>query len=287
MDCDDSTEQLNIVKDVSDALPVKDAENVKVLSAPGNTTDIDNESVICEPPIDKTIPEIIIGTSSEESSSSRQAKPKKSRGNGTHRKLVMPEEESTLLEYRVRKLRTLVDKCRKKKIVFPEHIISLSIQFSENPETLSLAQIESLCSECIEALDTDEESGSSSEDSTLKPSSKKKPRMGLLAASKLHLDPTNPYNQAWQSTEHFHFATQGHHRMVQPHYHVNPGVHQREPFRFGAPLPPVSNFQQPYYQHEQSCNDVFNWDVNFTGNSSISVHQGASRHNPSNIGGAS
>ena len=214
MECDDSTQQLNIVKDASDALPVKDAENVKVLSAPGNTTDIDKESVICEPPIDKTIPEIIIGTSSEESSSSRQTKLKKSRGNGTHRKLVMPEEESTLWEYRVRKLHTLVDKCRKKKIVFPEHIISLSVQFSENPETLSLAQIESLCSECIEALDTDEESGSSGKDSALKPNSKKKPRMGLLVASKLHLDPTNSYNQVWQSTEHFHFATQGHHCMV-------------------------------------------------------------------------
>ena len=99
MDCDDSTQQLNIVKDVSDALPVKDAENVKVLSTPGNTTDIDNESVICEPPVDKTIPEIIIGTSSEESSSSRQAKLKKSRGNGTHKELVTPEEESTLREY--------------------------------------------------------------------------------------------------------------------------------------------------------------------------------------------
>ena len=48
MDCDDSTQQLNIVKDVSDSLPVKDAENVKVLSMPGNTTDFENESVICE-----------------------------------------------------------------------------------------------------------------------------------------------------------------------------------------------------------------------------------------------
>ena len=274
MECDESTQQLNIVKDVSDALPVKDAENVKVLSAPGNTADIDNESVICEPPIDKTIPEIIIGTSGKESSSSRQAKLKKSRSNGTCGKLVMPEEESTLREYRVQKLRTLVDKCRKKKIVFPEHIISLSVQFSENPETLSLVQIESLHSECFEALDTDKESGSSGEDSTLNPSSKKKPRMGLLAASKPCLDPTNLYNQAWQSTEHFHIATQGHHHMVQPHYHVNSGVHQCDPFQFGAPLPPVSNFQQPYYQHEQSHNDVFNWDVNFTGNSSISVHWG-------------
>ena len=111
--------------------------------------------------------------------------------------------------------------------------------------------------------------------------------MGLLAASKPHLDPTNLYNQAWQSTEHFHFATQGHHCMVQSHYHINPGVHQRDPFQFGAPLPPVSNFQQPYYQCEQSRNDFFNWDVNFTGNSSISAHQGASHCNPSNIGGAS
>ena len=171
MDCDDSTQQLNIVKDASDPLPVKDAENVKVLSMPGNTTDFDNKSVICEPPIDKTIPEIITGTSGEESSSSKQTKQKKSRGNGTHRKLVTPEQESTLREYRVQKLCALVDKCRKKKIVFPEHIISLSVQFSENPETLSLAQIESLPHKSIEALDTDEESGSSSEDSALKPSS--------------------------------------------------------------------------------------------------------------------
>ena len=175
MDCDDSTQQLNIVKDASDALPVRDAENVKVLRTPGNTTDIDNESVICEPPIDKTIPEIIIGTSGEESSSSKHAKPKKSRGNGSCRKLVTPEEESTLWENRVQKLHALVDKCRQKKIVFPEHIISLSVQFLENPKTLSLVQIESLCSECIEVLDTDEESGSSGEDSALKPSSKKKP----------------------------------------------------------------------------------------------------------------
>ena len=118
MDCDDSTQQLNIAKDASDALPVKDPENDKVLSRVGNTTDIDNESVICEPPVNKTIPEIIIGTSGEESSSSKQAKPKKSKGNGTCRKLVTPEEESTLWKYRVQKLRTLVEKCRKKKSFF-------------------------------------------------------------------------------------------------------------------------------------------------------------------------
>ena len=68
------------------------------------------------------------------------------------------------------------------------------MQFSENLETLSLVQIESLRSECIEELDTDEESGSSGDDSALKPSRKKKPRMGLLAPSKPPLDPTNPYN---------------------------------------------------------------------------------------------
>ena len=196
MDCDDSTQQLNLVKDASDALPVKDHQNDKVPSAVETTTDIDNQSVICEPPVNKTIPEIIIATNGKESSSSKHAKRKKNKNNGNRRKLVLPEEESTLHEYRVRKLRALVDKCRKKKIVFPEHIISLSVQFSENPDMLSLAQIESLRSECVEALDTDEESGSSSDNNALKSSSKKKPRMGLLVASKLHLDPANPYNQA-------------------------------------------------------------------------------------------
>ena len=85
MNFDDSSQQLNL-KDVSDAMPVKYHENDKVLSTVGSTTDTDNESVICEPPINKTIPEIIIGTSGEESSSSKQEKPKKSKGNGTHRK---------------------------------------------------------------------------------------------------------------------------------------------------------------------------------------------------------
>ena len=109
MDCDDSTQLLNLVKDASDAPPVKDHQNDKVPSVVETTTDIDNKSVICEPPVNKTIPEIIIATSGKESSSSKHAKPKKNKSNGNHRKLVSSEEESTLREYRVWKLRALVD----------------------------------------------------------------------------------------------------------------------------------------------------------------------------------
>ena len=132
-----------------------------------------------------------------------------------------------------------------KKIVFTQRYIDLSMRFSENPESLSMAKIEAFQSECTEALDTEDESSSSRDDH---PTQRKKPCMGMLAPSKPSLFPTNPYNQAWQLSVHFKSATRGHTAVMHPHYHISGNMSHNQSFRFGSPIPSIASFQQPFYQ---------------------------------------
>ena len=236
-------------QDVNDTQPTEVISPAEVHEASGNIGDVispgtpntliedkDNDSVILESHVEtKTIPEINIASSEEDVSATKTIGGGKAKS--ARRKLLNAEEESKFRCYRERKLRVLIDKCRKKKIVFEQHYIDLSVQFAANPDNLSMAQLEAMRAECMEALDTDDDS---SDDNSGPPVSKKA-RKGLLAPSKPELDPVNPYNQAWQSKVHFNYATQ---QMGQPPCHV-PSV-QSSGFRFGSPMPPILSPQQQY-----------------------------------------
>ena len=221
----------------------------------------DTDSVICESAVSKPIPEInLLGTSDDDVVSSKVEK----RETKTKKKLISSDEESKMRLYRVRKLRVLIDKCRRKKIVFGDRFVGLSYTFSQNPDSLNNAEIESLCLECLEALQTEDESGSSSSnDEILQPVRKKAGiGKGLLAPSKPSLDPTNPYNQAWQSKQHYSYATQGNFpiqggygeaapHMFSPHYHM-----PVPPIRFGqsTPYSSSSGFYPRQHDHASDVN---------------------------------
>ena len=62
-----------------------------------------------------------------------------------------------LREYRVRKLKKLIDRCHKKKIKFPDNIIQLSSCFAKNTELLTDEDLIELIAECNQSLASDEE----------------------------------------------------------------------------------------------------------------------------------
>ena len=186
-----------------------------------------NESVTYESSSEQKPPVINIATSEDDTSIKRQRKQKKSS------KMLTPEEEQNYRSYRERKLRKLIDRCRKEKIVFSQKYCDLSVVFSETPHKLSFAQLEMLRCECVEALDTDTDSSHNSDSSQEPPQKKKK--VGLLAPSKPRKDPTNPYNPAWASTQNFKFSTQGPGQFMHQRMAGSARGRGVTSFRFGAP----------------------------------------------------
>ena len=111
-----------------------------------------------------------------------------------------------LREYRVRKLKRLVDKCHRCKIYFPDCFVNLSSCFAKDPSSLNDDEIIELMAECNQSLDSDEEENrsDSSSDSSSGRHPKKMRRRGVLTPSK-----KETYNQAWSSRHHFNAATMG------------------------------------------------------------------------------
>ena len=72
-----------------------------------------------------------------------------------------------LREYRVRKLKRLVDKCHKRKIVFPDCFVELSSCFAKDPSYLNDNEIIELIAECNQSLDSDKEENQSDSSSDL------------------------------------------------------------------------------------------------------------------------
>ena len=107
----------------------------------------------------------------------------------------------------------------------------------------------------------------------------------MLAPSKPSPDPTNHYNQAWQSSAHFKSATWGHTVVMHPHYHVGGNMSHRQSFRFGSPIPSIASFQQPFYQWEpeRQQSDLYNWNRAETSSPQYQFSQCA----PKNVGGGS
>ena len=116
--------------------------------------------------------------------------------------------ENRLQMYHERKIRKLVDKCRKKNIRFPQHYVNLSSKLAEDITLCTDAELIDLTTECIQSLGLDHsECDSSSSDSSNEPMWKKikTKKVGLLTPMPKSFDRTNPYNQAWsQPGKHVH-----------------------------------------------------------------------------------
>ena len=117
-------------------------------------------------------------------------------------------DEGRLWMYRERKIRKLVDKCRKKNIRFPQHYVNLSSKLAEDITLCTDAELIDVMTECIQSLGSDDsERESSSSDSLNEPVWKKvkTKKGGLLTPTPKSFDRTNPYNQAWsQHGRHVH-----------------------------------------------------------------------------------
>ena len=130
-------------------------------------------------------------------------------GAGSH-SLGPKQSAKRLREYRVRKLKKLIDCCHKKKIKFPDNIIQLSSCFAKNTELLTDEDLIELIAECNQCLASDEEDNcdTSSDSSRDQPPKRKvRRRTGVLTPTPAQFDPLNPYNQAWSSQHQFQQAT--------------------------------------------------------------------------------
>ena len=114
---------------------------------------------------------------------------------------LTPSEQQTLRKYRIRRLRKLVDKTALHDIYFTKYYADISSRLAKSPWLVTNDEIEELRVECIQSLGSDyEHSESSSSDSSHEVFLKKKKKIQKykLTPSEYSLDPTNPYNQAFQ-----------------------------------------------------------------------------------------
>ena len=81
-------------------------------------------------------------------------------------KQINSEEENNMRQYKYRKLKHLVQKCRDNNIKFDKKYVDLSYQFSMAKESMTFTELEELRSECQYALGTDYSSESSTSDSS-------------------------------------------------------------------------------------------------------------------------
>ena len=65
---------------------------------------------------------------------------------------IKSDDESRMRQYKLRKVKKIVAKCRTKKIKFDKYFVNLSFQLAENEDSLSMAQLEQLRVESNEAL---------------------------------------------------------------------------------------------------------------------------------------
>ena len=139
-----------------------------------------------------------------------------------------------LCDYRICKLKKLIDRCHKKRIVFPEKFVIISTRFAKDVNSVSDEDIVGLMSECNQSLGSDDENRSdSSSDSEQNSPTPKKARIGqLLTPSPKQLDPLNPYNQAWSSQRQFQQATMGLMALTRPLFPVaTPQQHHFSPIQ--------------------------------------------------------
>ena len=104
-------------------------------------------------------------------------------------RIPISSDESRLRDYKLRKVSKLVRKCRSKNIKFDKKYVDLSYALTNNPETMTIADMEALCVECTEGLGSDYSSTDSDSDNEIKWQMQKKKKPGLLIAG---YDESNP-----------------------------------------------------------------------------------------------
>ena len=100
--------------------------------------------------------------------------------------IVKSDDESHMQQYKLRKVKKIVAKCRMRKIKFDKYFVNLSYQLAEDEDSLSMAQLEKLRVECNEALGSDYCSSSDSSTEKKKPQCKKKKLSYLISTPSSH-----------------------------------------------------------------------------------------------------
>ena len=156
-------------------------------------------------------------------------------------KQMNSEEESNMRQYKYRKLKKLVHRCRENNIKFDKKYVDLSYQFSKAKESMTFTELEELRSECQYALGSDYSGDSSSSDSSQekKRTQRKKKPSRLYSTHESHISTPNPYNIS--SLTQFMYSTAPSTRPIyQPQTHLSN-------FRFGMQCETSPNFS---FEHE-------------------------------------
>ena len=113
-------------------------------------------------------------------------------------KQMNSEEESNMRQYKYRKLKKLVHRCRENNIKFDKKYVDLSYQFSNAKESMTFTELEELRSECQYALGSDYSTDSSSSDSSLEKTRTQRKKKGkpccLYSSDQSAISTPNPYN---------------------------------------------------------------------------------------------
>ena len=100
--------------------------------------------------------------------------------------IVKSDDESCMRQYKLRKVKKIVAKCRSRKIKFDKYFVNLSYHLTQGEDSLSMAELEKLRVECNEALGSDycsTESSSSNSSAEKKKTQRKKEKLSYLIST--------------------------------------------------------------------------------------------------------
>ena len=100
--------------------------------------------------------------------------------------IVKSDDESHMRQYKLRKVKKIVAKCRIRKIKFDKYFVNLSYQLAQDEDSLSMAELEKLRVECNEALGSDyrsTESSLSDSSAEKKKTQRKKKKLSYLIST--------------------------------------------------------------------------------------------------------
>ena len=100
--------------------------------------------------------------------------------------LLKSDDKSHMWQYKLRKVKKIVAKCRIRKIKFDKYFVNLSYQLAQDEDSLSMAELEKLRVECNEALGSNycsTESSSSDSSAEKKKTQRKKKKLSYLIST--------------------------------------------------------------------------------------------------------
>ena len=100
--------------------------------------------------------------------------------------IVKSDDESRMRQYKLRKVKKIVAKCRSRKIKFDKYFVNLSYQLVQDEDSLSMAELEKLRVECNEVLGSNycsTESSSSDSSAEKKKTQCKKKKLSYLIST--------------------------------------------------------------------------------------------------------